>query len=361
MSLPDHAARRDHRRLSIDQVGIRRLRYPIIVWDQDHQRQRTVADIAFSVGLPAEFKGTHMSRFIEVLQDRDEFSLGTVPAILEEVQRRLGAENAFLEIAFPYFLERRAPVSGARSLMEYPCRFEASRRGSELDFVLCVQIPVTTLCPCSKAISRHGAHSQRGLVDVELRFDGMIWIEQVVERIEACASSPLYALLKREDEKYVTEKAYENPRFVEDLVRECAIALRKLPGVHWLRVSCENLESIHNHSAWASLTLGDQEPRILPRAQPRPAPQSFGTWLRAQRTERRLTQRALGEQIGLSASLVSRLESGERAPSDEHLHALAEMWSLDARLLLLRANRIPPELSGRITADPEGFLAWCSK
>jgi GTP cyclohydrolase I len=253
--LPDHASQRDDRQLAIDQVGISRLRYPITVWDRANQKQHTVADIALSVGLPAHFKGTHMSRFIEVLeQHRGELSLKTVPALLEHIQRRLEAEDAYIDVRFPYFLERSAPVSGATSLMEYACRFKANRKGDQLDFALCVTVPVTTLCPCSKAVSEYGAHNQRGLVDVELRFDDMVWIEQVVEAVEAQASSPLYALLKREDEKFVTEAAYDNPRFVEDLVRDCVLALRELPGVSQVTVQVENLESIHNHSAWGRLT-----------------------------------------------------------------------------------------------------------
>ena len=358
MSLPDHASERDDRRLPIDQVGIKRLRYPITVWDKNKQSQRTVADIAFSVGLPAEFKGTHMSRFIEVLQDRDEFSLGTVPEILEHVQHRLEAEDAYLEIGFPYFLERTAPVSGARSLMEYRCRFDASRRGDTLDFVLCVQVPVKTLCPCSKAVSKYGAHNQRGLVDVELRFDGMVWIEDVVEAVEACASSPLYALLKREDEKYVTERAYENPRFVEDLVRDVALAVRELPGVRWLRVSCENLESIHNHSAWATLSSEASTPS---RARARPAADDFPSWVRSERRGRGQTQEDLAAAMGVSASQVSRLESGSRAPRPDHLTALAKAWAMDPRVVALRARQIPPELAERIAADVEGFLGWCSR
>jgi len=358
MSLPDHASERDDRRLPIDQVGIKRLRYPITVWDKNKQSQRTVADIAFSVGLPAEFKGTHMSRFIEVLQDRNEFSLGTVPKILEDVQRRLEAEDAYLEVGFPYFLERTAPVSGARSLMEYRCRFDASRRGDTLDFVLCVQVPVKTLCPCSKAVSKYGAHNQRGLVDVELRFDGMVWIEDVVEAVEACASSPLYALLKREDEKFVTERAYENPRFVEDLVRDVALSVRELPGVRWLRVSCENLESIHNHSAWATLSSEASTPS---RARERPAADDFPTWVRSERRGRGQTQEDLAAAMGVSASQVSRLESGSRAPRTDHLTALARAWAMDPRVVALRARQIPPELAERIAADVEGFLGWCSR
>ena len=159
-----------------------------------------------------------------------------------------------LETMLPYFVEKFAPVSGVPSLMDYPCSFRATRHGKTFDFVLGVRVPVKSLCPCSKAVSERGAHNQRSLVDVELRGDQHVWIEQVVQAVEACASAPLYALLKREDEKYITELAYDNPKFVEDLVRDVVIAVRALPGVSWLRVRAENLESIHNHSAYAEIT-----------------------------------------------------------------------------------------------------------
>ena len=258
-ALPDCAAEADDRRLPIDQVGIRDLRYPITVWDKDHERQDTVATLSLSVALPAEDKGTHMSRFVEVLEAaRGELSLGTVPDLLAAIQRQLEAHEAQIDASFPYFLPRSAPVSGARSLMDYDCRFTASRRGEALDFVLGVSVPIKTLCPCSKAISRYGAHNQRSRVNVRLRFTEMVWIEDVVEAVESCASSPLYALLKREDEKWVTERAYENPRFVEDLLREVLLAVRALPGVRWVEVEAENLESIHNHSAWGRIVWSDR-------------------------------------------------------------------------------------------------------
>ncbi|MCP4804389.1 MAG: GTP cyclohydrolase I FolE2 [Proteobacteria bacterium] len=356
--LPDHASEPDARALPIDQVGIGRLSYPITVWDKARQRQDTVAQFQVSVGLPADFKGTHMSRFLEILEGhRGELSLTTVPDILAEVQRRLEADDAYLDVAFPYFLERTAPVSGARSLMEYKCRFRASRKGDELDFVLCVDVPVTTLCPCSKAVSRYGAHNQRGIVSVELRLDDMVWIEDVVAVVEAQASSPLYALLKREDEKYVTEKAYENPRFVEDLVRDCVIALRELPGVSWLTVEVENLESIHNHSAWARVVwpgedVGSRAPAR--RFQPRP----FGELLKSRRESQGLSQRGLATRAGISPSILSRIEAGLREPSDESIAALAKALGVDATRMALAAGRLSPELIARIQADPEGFLAW---
>jgi len=363
--LPDHAAERDERALPINEVGIRDLRTPITVWDKARSKQDTVATLSMSVGLPADVKGTHMSRFVEILHDyRGELSLRTVPELLASVQRRLEAHDAYISASFPYFLERRAPVSQVASLMDYDCRFEASRKGETMDFVLSVQVPVTTLCPCSKAVSRYGAHNQRGLVDVSLRFDGMVWIEDVVAAVEKCASAPLYALLKREDEKYVTELAYENPRFVEDLLREVVLSLRALPGVRWLEVSAENLESIHNHSAWGRITWSqdDEAPATtdpVESASPAPeAPTSFGAWLSAERKARRLSQRRLGTAIGVSGSLLSRVECGEKKLSPEALTRLADVLGVSAERLMLRAGEISPTLLARIQADPEGFLAW---
>jgi len=374
-ALPDHAAERDERALPINEVGIRDLRTPITVWDKARSKQDTVATLSMSVGLPADVKGTHMSRFVEVLHDyRGELSLRTVPDLLACVQRRLDADEAFISAHFPYFLERRAPVSRAASLMDYDCRFEASRRGETMDFVLGVRVPVTTLCPCSKAVSRYGAHNQRGLVDVSLRFEGMIWIEDVVAAVERCASAPLYALLKREDEKYVTELAYDNPRFVEDLLREVVLSLRALSGesgtVRWLEVSAENLESIHNHSAWGRITWdadadttddgrddGCAEAQSTSASAPT-APASFGGWLCAERGARRLSQRALAKAIGVSPSLLSRVEGGEKKLSPEALGRLAETLGLSADKLMLRAGVLPPAVLARIQADPEGLLAW---
>jgi GTP cyclohydrolase I len=252
--LPDHAAEADHRNIALDRVGIRGLAYPIVVWDRANQMQSTVARIDATVSLPASAKGTHMSRFIEIINEvRGELSLNNLEAVLIQIQAKLQAETAQLDVSFPYFLEKKAPVSGARSLMEYKAAFHASRTGEKFDFELEVQIPVTTLCPCSKAVSERGAHNQRSWVTVLCRArEPFLWIEEVIELVEACASSPLYAVLKREDEKYVTEAAYDNPRFVEDLIREVISALED--RTRSLQVSVENLESIHNHSAWASTT-----------------------------------------------------------------------------------------------------------
>ncbi len=258
--LPDHASEPDDRRLAIDRVGIKGLLYPITVWDQTRQLQHTVATVDMFVTLPRQFKGTHMSRFVEVLEERrGEVSLGTIDGILTRLQDRLEAREVHFRFAFPYFVEKRAPVSGVASLMSYDCAFEASKRNDVVDFVLEVTVPVKSLCPCSKSISDYGAHNQRSLVTVAIRSTEFVWIEQVVTVVEGCASAPLYALLKREDEKHVTEQAYDNPRFVEDLVRDIVIEGQRLPGVQWMKVTAENQESIHNHAAFAEIEWSEAE------------------------------------------------------------------------------------------------------
>lgn len=254
MTLPDHAAEYDPRGLPIKRVGITDLRYPVQVLDRTDGMQATVATMSLYVGLPHHFKGTHMSRFIEILNEvRGEFTFRTMPRILEQVRERLEADDAWVEMEFPYFLTKTAPVSGAKSLMEYVGTFKGHRDADGVDFTLGVTVPVKSLCPCSKSISDYGAHNQRSLVTVEIRSDEHVWLEDLIEAVEASASAPLYALLKREDEKFVTEQAYDNPKFVEDLVRDCVIAVRELPGVRWIAVRAENQESIHNHSATAEI------------------------------------------------------------------------------------------------------------
>lgn len=254
-ALPDHASHHDDRALDIDRVGIKDILYPITVWDRANQLQHTNGRISLTVSLPRQFKGTHMSRFVEILHARrGDMSSEKLPALLAEIQDKLDADDAQVHVAFPYFIEKQAPVSRVPSLMDYPCTFSATQHGAVFDFVLGVQVPVKSLCPCSKAVSDRGAHNQRSLVNVELRGTSHVWIEQVVEAVESCASAPLYALLKREDEKFITEHAYDHPKFVEDLVRDVVIAVRAIEGVTWLRVRAENLESIHNHSAYAEIT-----------------------------------------------------------------------------------------------------------
>lgn len=253
--LHDHASLRDDRQIPLRRVGIRNLRYPITVRDPRHGHQATVTEVLVAADLPAEAKGTHMSRFVEVLNEHhDEITIETLPAILRRLQQRLESHAVFLELDFPYFVTKAAPVSGLESLMDYQCRFESSLRGNEFDFVLGVRVPVKSLCPCSKAISDRGAHNQRSILDVRVRSTGLLWIEDLIACVEACGSSPLYALLKREDEKHVTEHAYDNPRFVEDLVREVILAVSKLDVVRSIEVEVDNQESIHNHSAFAEGT-----------------------------------------------------------------------------------------------------------
>ncbi len=250
-SMPDMQRARDERNIAIDKVGVKDIRYPIVVLDRSKTSQQTVARINMYVDLPHHFKGTHMSRFIEILnQHHGEVSVERIDQIVRDMKEHLEASCAHLELEFPYFIEKTAPVSGARSLMEYQCRMTASL-GEEYDFVLGVTVPVTSLCPCSREISARGAHNQRSAVTVEIRYSEHIWLEELISLIEGCGSAPVYALLKREDEKALTEQAYDNPMFVEDVVRAVTEALSAIPSITWFRVECENFESIHNHSAYA--------------------------------------------------------------------------------------------------------------
>jgi len=259
--IEDVQNRSDSRGISIDRVGIRDLRYPITVLDREEGKRETVANFSMSVELPHHFKGTHMSRFVEVLNDhRGEVTMRTLPDVLGDLRRRLEAEKAQLVVEFPYFLERVAPASGAKAFVDYECKFKGESTGDGFDFVLGVRVPVTSLCPCSKEISDYGAHNQRGELEIEVRtcIDDdealqFVWIEELVDLAEGCASSPVYSLLKREDERHVTMKAFENPVFVEDMVRNVALRLKEDGRVAWFRVHALNHESIHNHNAFAEI------------------------------------------------------------------------------------------------------------
>jgi len=252
-TMPDLQNSPDTRNIPIDKVGVKDIRYPIVVLDKNRERQHTVARINMYVDLPHHFKGTHMSRFIEILnQYHGEISIERIDSLLVDMKRHLEASCAHLELEFPYFIEKQAPASGARSLMEYQCRMTGIL-GEQADFILGVTVPVTSLCPCSKEISTRGAHNQRSAVNVEIRYHDHIWLEDLIEWIESCASAPVYSLLKREDERALTEQAYDNPMFVEDIVREVTARLREVPEITWFRVECENFESIHNHSAYAQV------------------------------------------------------------------------------------------------------------
>jgi GTP cyclohydrolase I len=243
----------DHRNIEIQKVGVKNIKYPITVRDKANDFQHTVATFKMYVNLPHHFKGTHMSRFIEILNEyRQGIDIKNIPAILGKMRTILDAESAHVEIEFPYFIEKRAPVSQAEGLMEYTCRFVGSTNTREAErLVVGIDVPVTTLCPCSKAISDTGAHNQRSMVSVHLQFKRFFWIEDVIRLIEESASSPVYSLLKREDEKFVTDCAYDNPMFVEDVVRNIAEKLAADSNFTWFSVESENMESIHNHNAYA--------------------------------------------------------------------------------------------------------------
>jgi GTP cyclohydrolase IB len=241
----------DTRKIKIDKVGVKDIRFPIVVKDRAKEAQHTVGTVNMYVDLPHHFKGTHMSRFLEVLNRyQGTISVENVPEILQILRQRLDAETAHFEVQFTYFMTKYAPVTGAEALMGYECSFEAAA-GATNDFIVTVEVPVTTLCPCSKQISARGAHNQRGLVRVKARFDGLLWIEELVQLVEQAASCDLYPILKRQDEKYVTEKAYDNPRFVEDMVREVTLLLQQDLRIRWFQVHVENYESIHAHNAYA--------------------------------------------------------------------------------------------------------------
>jgi len=249
--MKDIQKQKDIRKIEINKVGVKNIRYPITVLDKAKGIQHTVASVNMYVDLPHRFKGTHMSRFIEILNKyKGDISIKNFSKILSEMKRKLKAKSAHLEVEFPYFIEKEAPVTKAKSLMEYSCRFCGSSNEKE-DFYVGIVVPITTLCPCSKEISEFGAHNQRSVVTVNLRFKKFIWIEDIIRLVEESASCDLYSILKRPDEKYVTEKAYKKPMFVEDVVREIASKLRKDKNIIWFTVESENFESIHNHSAYA--------------------------------------------------------------------------------------------------------------
>ena len=246
---------RDFRNIPIDKVGIKNLRYPITVLDRKSGYQHTVAAINMFVNLPHKYKGTHMSRFVEMLHLlQPEVSLKRFAEILEQMKHHLNAASAHIEVTFPYFIEKKAPVSRATGLMDYTCRIigTCDSHGG-IDLISEVIVPISSVCPCSKEISEEGAHNQRGEVRLSTRFKKFIWMEDMIELVEAAASSEVYSVLKRADEKHVTEKAFSDPKFVEDIVRDIAKGIRKDDNITWFSVSAENFESIHNHSAFAQI------------------------------------------------------------------------------------------------------------
>lgn len=249
----------DDRRIPIQKAGVKNLQYPIAVLDRENKIQHTVANISMFVDLPHNFKGTHMSRFIEILNEQHgEISMRNLETILKTMTSRLDSTTAHLDIRFPYFIEKAAPVSGAKSFMNYQCAFFATfsrkNKSHSLDLIVEVKVPVSMLCPCSKEISAAGAHNQRSYITIQVRGRELVWIEELIALAETEASSALYSLLKREDEKYVTERAYNQPRFAEDAARSIAQKLLQEPRIVWFQVESENMESIHNHNAYAMVT-----------------------------------------------------------------------------------------------------------
>jgi GTP cyclohydrolase I len=254
LPIPDVQGSRDFRRIDIDKVGIKSIRHPVRIAERGGGIQHTIASLNMYVALPHHFKGTHMSRFVEILNACDgEVSPESFPRMVEQVATRLEADSGHVEMTFPYFIRKRAPVSGVHSLMDYEVTFIGAVEAGRRTFTMHVVVPVTSLCPCSKEISEYGAHNQRSHVSIRARTRGFVWIEDLVDYAEQQASSELYGLLKRPDEKFVTERAYDNPKFVEDLVRDVAALLDADERIEWYAVESENFESIHNHSAYAMI------------------------------------------------------------------------------------------------------------
>jgi len=240
--------------MPIDRVGVKDLHLPLVVRDRQSGMQHTVARVDLAVDLPAAFKGTHMSRFVEALENWEEqLSRASLEKLLSDISVRLEARRAYARFDFPYFLRQSSPKSGAKGLMGYPCSVIGAYEDGRLDFTLGVDVPVMTVCPCSKAISDEGAHSQRTSVRIQAKFKGFLWLEDLIEIAERSGSSPVYTLLKREDEKFVTEAAFANPAFVEDVVRAAAQGLSEHPRITWYKVEVESFESIHGHSAQAAI------------------------------------------------------------------------------------------------------------
>ena len=247
----DVQARADTRQLPINRVGIKDISHPVRVKDRSAGEQHTIATFNMYVSLPHNFKGTHMSRFVEILHAEREISVESFAKMLATMTERLEADTGHIEMSFPFFVMKRAPVSGVESLMDYRATLIGEHRHGHTEMWVRVTVPVTSLCPCSKKISEYGAHNQRSHVTITARLRRHMWIEELIEIAESEASCELYGILKRPDEKYVTERAYDNPKFVEDMVRDVATRLNADERVAAYVVESENFESIHNHSAYA--------------------------------------------------------------------------------------------------------------
>lgn len=252
--IPDTQNTLDTRQIAIDKVGIKNIKHPVVVSDRSGREQHTVANFNMYVNLPEEYKGTHMSRFVEILNDHEyEITVQSFKRMIDEMTSRLNAESGDIEMTFPYFVTKEAPISGVKSLMDYEVSFIGKIIDSKPHVLVKVLVPVTSLCPCSKNISDYGAHNQRSHITACVRMADFMWIEELIDIIEDVASCELYGLLKRPDEKYVTERAYDNPKFVEDIVRDVAVKFNEEDRILGYVVESENFESIHNHSAYALL------------------------------------------------------------------------------------------------------------
>lgn len=254
--LADMQNQADYRGIALQRVGVKGVELPFRIKSMDGGYQTVLASASLTADLPHYFKGTHMSRFIEVLEEwRDKPVSGPeLKLIVQQTKAELQAEMAHVEIWFKYFMEKQAPISGLKSMLGYDCLFSGGLDGGGFDFVLGVEVPITTVCPCSGAIAEIGAHNQRAVIRARVRFAHatFVWVEELVQLLEQQGSAPIYPLLKREDEKHVTEQAFRNPKFVEDVVRDCVVALREDSRLRWFYIECEADESIHQHSAFAS-------------------------------------------------------------------------------------------------------------
>jgi len=259
-AIEDVQARADSRRIPINKVGIKDVYHPVRVKDRSSGEQHTIANFNMYVALPHNFKGTHMSRFVELLHGNErEISVESFRDILAEMTERLNAQSGHIEMEFPFFVMKTAPVSGVQSLMNYQASLIGELHDGKSELWLKVVVAATSLCPCSKDISKYGAHNQRSHITIKAKVDGHMWLEELIDIAESEASCEVYGILKRADEKYVTERAYENPKFVEDIVRDVAVRLNNEERVRAYVVEAENFESIHNHSAYALIEKDKDE------------------------------------------------------------------------------------------------------
>ncbi|MEO1528997.1 MAG: GTP cyclohydrolase FolE2 [Planctomycetota bacterium] len=264
-SLPDIQSTGDHRQVAINKVGVTNVRYPISLRTpgsgQGNEFIHTVATINMFVSLPHDVKGTHMSRFLEVLNEyHNDLSGDTLRLVANSMKEKLESDQAYLEVSFPYFVNKPAPVTGQTGKLDFDVTFELASNGDD-DFIMTLKVPATSLCPCSKEISSYGAHNQRCDMTVKVRLaEGVhLWIEELFAMVEKCASTQVFSVLKRPDEKWVTERAYENPKFVEDIVRDLAVTLNEDDRIVWYQCASENYESIHNHNAYAFIECDKRE------------------------------------------------------------------------------------------------------